>query len=431
MSYKNCRTLLKHTGVFCLVLFAFSCKKDELKTGTGNVEWTRVLQDTLNYSTDESINAGRNGKLITDAYDNLYVYYYSKNPEYTIVSKYDPQGASIWKKTFDNCRPFDMARLNDGNILLAVSVSNEIPNFLTLYSIHPDGNTESAKDTLKNSFFSCSEILNATICPTQGSGFVISGVWTGYVGSGNFAFSSVEVFVVRHSQLHVKEWSQYLPSICFTCPYTVVWPVGVKNGSSIMQTSNGHYLFQFSTYSDGSTSPAGSNILTGLITADGVADTSFIYNAGIYNRYGNGFIRDFTGDYINYYSSPREGINVSQSVPAGFLRIGQDAQIKDTIPISIPKDYRILSCTKGASGFMLTAYKAGVANGGSDYSAAHTLFLRGGSNWSTTESFTLQQFYSDFFFSHAPVSDGSFISMGRIQSFDGPVNKLILIKWKK
>ena len=324
-----------------------------------------------------------------------------------------------------------MARLNNGKILLAVSVSNEIPNFLTLYSIQSDGNTESVKDTLKNLFYSCKVINNATIFPAQGNSFVISGTWIGYAAGSNFSFESSEVFVVRHSELMVKDWSQYVTSFCFTCPYQVVWPDGDKDGSSIAQTSNGKYLFQFNTNSDGSLAPEGRNILTGILASDGIPDTSFIYNSGKYNRYSNGFMTDSNGDFISYYSSPREGVNFSQAVPAGFLRIGQDAEIKDTIPLNIPNNYKIISCTKGATGFLLTAYKAGVANGGSDYSASHTLFLRGGNDWNVAERFTLQQFYSDFFFSHAPVSDGSFISMGRIQSFDGPVNKLMLIKWKK
>jgi hypothetical protein len=424
-------TLLKHISVACLILFTFSCKKDDLNTSTGNVEWMRVLQDTLNFSTDDPLNMARNGKVVTDSEDNIYIYYYSKNPEQTVVGKYDPEGVLIWKKTFGNSQPLDMARLNNGNILLAVSETNEFPNYLTLHSIQSDGNTETVKDTLKDLFYTCLEIANVSISPLQGSSFVISGVWTGVLVGSNVTFTNSEVFVVKHNQLTVKEWIQYLPFICFNCPYTVVWPAGDKDGSSVALTSNGKFLFQFNTNSDGSSGPEGRNILTGLITSDGAADTSFMYNAGKYNRYGNGFMKDGNGDFINYYSSPREGVNLSQAVPAGFLRIGQDAQIKDTIPLSIPNNYRIVSCTQGPAGFLLTAYRGGVANGGSDYSAAHTLFLRGGNDWSVTESFTLQQFYSDYFFSHASAADGSFISMGRIQSFDGPVNKLMLIKWKR
>ena len=62
MSKNRYWTLFKHACVFCLILFTFSCKKDDLNTSTGNVEWIRVLQDTLNYSTDDPINAGKNGK---------------------------------------------------------------------------------------------------------------------------------------------------------------------------------------------------------------------------------------------------------------------------------------------------------------------------------------------------------------------------------
>lgn len=430
MTHNKNWTLLKYAVIACIVLFTFSCKKEELKSNSDSIEWIRVLQDTLNYSTEEPSSLGRNGKVITDSNGNIYVYYYSANPEQTVVSKYDQNGSPVWKKTFDNCKPLDMARLNNGNLLLAVSITGQKPNYLTLYSIQNDGITESRNDTIKNLFWSCAEIENATIYPTEGSSFVISGVWNSYVSGSNFAGASSEVFIVSHSQLQVKDWIQYL-SICFNCPYSVVWPAGNKTGSSVAKLNNGKYLFQFSTYSDGINGAPGSNSLTGLLNSAGVADTSFIYNAGIYNRYGSGFMQDYFGDYISYYSAPRYGGNISQAIPAGFLRIGQNGQINDTIPVSIPSDYSIVSCTKGSSGFMLTAYKAGVANGGSDYSAERTLFLRGGMDWNATERFTLQQFYSDYFFSHAPTSDGSFISMGRIQSFDGPVNKLMLIKWKK
>jgi hypothetical protein len=430
MLQKNKWSFLQYAAISCLACFTLSCQKEEFNNYSGNVEWIRVLQDTLTYSTDDPFYTGRNGKVITDSYDNYYVYYYSKNPEQTVVIKYNRAGELQWQKTINNCKPLDMARLNDGSILLAVSLSNQVPNYLTLYSINTDGTMSTKSDTLKNLFWVSEEVLNATISPTEGSGFVISGVWNGFVSGSNFAASSNEVFVVKHSQLQIRDWTQYLSSFCFTCPYVPTWPSGDRNGSSVIQTNNGQYVVQFGTYSDGSTAPAGSNLLTALLNPDGNADTSFMYNSVIYNRYGSGLFRDNTGNFISYYSSPREGINFSQTVPAGFLRIGQDSEVKDTIPLSIPKDYRIVSCAKGSAGFLLTAYKAGVANGGSDYSAERTLFLRGGNDWLATDQFTLQQFYSDFFFSHAPVSGGGFISMGRIQSFDGPVNKLVLIKWK-
>ncbi len=430
MLLKNKWSFLQFAAISCLACFTLSCQKEEFNNYSDKVEWIRVLQDTLEYSTDDPFFTGRNGKVITDAFNNIYVYYYLKNPEQTVIKKYNPEGEIIWGKTINNCKPLDMSQLNDGSILLAGSLSNQIPNFLTLYSIQTDGNMSSKSDTLKNLFWSCAEVLNATISPVDVSGFIISGVWAAYIGGSNGAASGNEVFVVKHSELQVRNWTQYLSSFCFTCPYVPTWPSGDRNGSSVVQTGNGEYVVQFGTYSDGSSAPAGSNLLTALLNSNGNADTSFAYDAPVYNRYGNGLLKDASGDFISYYSSPREGINLSQAIPAGFLRIGQDSEIKDTIPLSIPKDYRIVSCTKGSAGFLMTAYKAGVANGGSDFSAERTLFLRGGNDWQATDQFTLQQFYSDFFFSHAPASDGGYISMGRIQSFDGPVNKLVLIKWK-
>lgn len=430
MFQKKKLTSLKYAGFACLILFTFSCKKeDTISTASEKIEWTRVLEDTLAFSTDDEKYLGTNGKVITDPDDNIYVYYYSKDMNQAVVRKFDALGTPVWKKVFDNCKPLDMVRLTDGSIILATSVSNQVPNDLTLYSIGTDGSIQTTSDKIKNFIFSSSEVMSASISPMPDNSFIISGVWNAFISGSNTSGTDTRIYIIKHKQFNLKEWSQYL-AFCFTCPYTVPLPLYPSGASSVTQTSNGEYVFQFAYNTDANGDPAGHSILTGHLDTNGIADTSFIYNTGIYNRYCNGFIQDYFGDYMYHYSSPREGGYSSQAVPAGFLRIGQDAQIKDTIPISIPNDYRIAACTRGASGFLLTAYKMGVAGGGSDFSAAHTLFLRGGSDWRTTEKFTLQQFYSDYFFSHAPTSDGSFISMGRIQSFNGPVNKLILIKWE-
>ena len=187
MFKKKYLTLLWYTGFACLILFTFSCKKEDLTNNTDNIQWMRVLEDTLTYSTDDANYLGRNGKVVTGSDDNIYVYYYSKDHDQTVLRKYDPEGAPVWKKTFDNCKPLDMARLNDGNILLAVSISNQVPNFLTLYSIQSNGDFENRSDTIKNFIWSCAEILNTTIYPTEGSRFVISGVWNSYIGGANFS----------------------------------------------------------------------------------------------------------------------------------------------------------------------------------------------------------------------------------------------------
>jgi hypothetical protein len=97
--------------------------------------------------------------------------------------------------------------------------------------------------------------------------------------------------------------------------------------------------------------------------------------------------------------------------------------------LNLPSGYRILSITPSNGKFLLAAYKTGLASGTNDYSANQTLFLYG-EDWVTTTSFTLQGFYADFFPSSAPTTDGGFVLMGKIQSFNGPANKLILVKWK-
>ena len=419
----------KHIAIGCFLVITFSCKKeDSISTTSENIKWIRVLEDSLLFSTDDEMYLGTNGKVITDPDDNIYVYYYSKDLDQAVVRKFDSEGTPVWKKLFDNCKPLDMVRLNDGNIILATSITKQLPNYLTLYSINTNGNIETKNDTIKDFIFGCKELLNASILPMPDNSFIISGVWNAFLSGTNSASNDTRIYIIKHSQFQQREWSQYL-AFCFTCPYSVTVPSDPSGASSVIQTNTGQYLFQFAFNAD-ENGTDNHSILTGLLNADGVPDTSFIYSTGIYNRYCNGFIPDYFGDYIYHYSSPRFGGHSSQPVPAGFLRIGQDAEIKDTIPLSIPSDHRIVSCTKGNSGFLLTTYKVGVANGGSDYTGEHTLFLRGGTDWRATQKYTFQEFYSDFFFSHAPVSDGGFISLGRIQSFNGPVNKLMLVRWE-
>jgi hypothetical protein len=420
----------KFSALTCLVLFAFSCKKEtEISTATASIEWTRVLQDTITFSSDDDLYLGRNGKVITDPADNMYVYYYASDRDQAIVGKYDPEGTLLWKKTFESCKPLDMARRPDGTLILAASLTGQVPNFLTLYSIKTDGTVEAKNDTLKDVIYSSSEIVNATISPMEDNSIVVSGVWKTYIAGSNFNSFGTSQFVFKNTPSLINEWAQYF-GFCFTCPYTPNVPGRAVGTSAVALTTGGQYLVQFDRDADSNGDPSGHSLLTVLLNAGGIPDTSFNYNTSIYNRYVNGFMKDYGEGYISLYSSPRVGGQSSQAVPAAFLRIGEDARVHDTIPVSIPKDYRIVSCARGASGFMLSAYKAGAANGAVDFSGGHTLFLKGGSNWYATESFTLQEFYSDYFFSHAPVSNGSFVSMGRIQSFDGPVNKLMLIKWK-
>jgi hypothetical protein len=418
-------------GFACLILFTFSCKKeDSVSNEPERVQWMRVLEDTISYSTDSENYMGSNGKVITDPEDNIYTYYYSKNLDQAIVSKYDPLGTLVWKKTFENCRPLDMARLNDGSLLLATSLTGTVPNYLTLYSIQTNGSIETRNDTIKDFIYRCFEVMNANIVPMPDNGFIVSGVWNAVIGGTNFTGADVKTFIIKHSQLQTRDWSQVF-GFCFTCPYTVTKPGGVPAGAgSVVQTNNGQYIFQFDYTGDSNFPSLGRSILTGLLTDSGVADTSFIYDTGTYNRYINGYTQDYYSDFIYQYSSPQTGGISSQSVPSGFLRIGQDARIYDTIPIPLPGDHLILSVTKNKSGFMMTAFKEGVANGSDDFSAEHTLFLTGGTDWQVTDKFSLQQFYSDYFFSNAPTSDGGYISMGRIQSFNGPTNKLVLLKWK-
>jgi hypothetical protein len=154
--------------------------------------------------------------------------------------------------------------------------------------------------------------------------------------------------------------------------------------------------------------------------------------AGYYNRYSNYLIKTSEGENIHFFSAPSSvfpGAPFLAPVKNGFLKIGNDAEIKDTIPFYLPDHYRIISCSKGANGFLMTAYKVGGIDVAGDFGANQTLILSVDNNWQVTSSFKFQNFYSDFFPSSAPTTDGSYILFGKIQSYNGPKNNLTLIKW--
>jgi hypothetical protein len=215
--------------------------------------------------------------------------------------------------------------------------------------------------------------------------------------------------------------------------------------TSIVPISPGYFLAQASYKGD----PVQDDSLNyGYITlianaAASVADASFIYPtgylkqstgtyAGYYNRYSRGIIKDGVNN-IHYFSAPTAtfpGAPFAVPVTNGFIKIGDDGAIKDTIPFSLPDGYRVISCNKGSDGFLMTAFKTGAIDVAGDFSANQTLFLIGNNNWQVTSTFRFQEFYSDFFPSAAPTTDGGYVIMGKVQSFNGPKNKLILIKWK-
>ncbi|HNS11063.1 MAG TPA: hypothetical protein PKM97_00510 [Bacteroidia bacterium] len=429
--------------VLCVFLIAFvsSCKKEEtLSKDSDRIQWIRVLEDEIKFSTDDEFYEGKNGKVITDPEDNIYIYYYNKDEDKTVVKKYDPQGVLLWQKNFDDCSPLDMIRLNDGSLILAASLTNTLPNFLTLYSIKTNGTVEATNDTLKDFIYASSKVLNATLFATADNGVAVTGIWNGFVSGSNATGTSTKLFIVKNNADLTRAWSQYFG---FTFPPGPIQLVGTPRGtSSITETNNGQFLVHFGMEDVGDWVDSTTySLLSALVNSDGTQDTSYSYltgyrvksnghTGGQINRNSKVLMRDFSGDFITHYSLGQTIAGSVNSKSAAFLRVGQNALVTDTIPLKLPPGYRIANCVRSASGFMMTAYKIGVASGTNDYSAAQTLFLTGGTDWQVTSRFSLQQFYSDFFFSSVASSDGGFVSMGRIQSFNGPTNKLTLIKWK-
>lgn len=432
---------LKFLLCIYLITLVSSCKKEEtLSRDSDRIQWIRVLEDEMKFSTDDEFYEGKNGKVITDPEDNIYIYYYDKDQDKAIVKKYDPQGVLLWKKDFADCSPLDMIRLNDGSLILAVSLTNTIPNYLTLYSIKTNGTIENTNDTLKDFIYASSKVLNATLFATADNGVAATGIWNGVISGSNATGTTTKLFILKHNSDLTRAWTQYFG---FTFPPGPVQLVGTPRGtSSIIETNNGQFLVNFYMEDVGDWIDSSSySLLSGLVNSDGTQDTAYSYltgyrvksnghSGGQINRNSKVLMRDFFGDFVTYYSMEQAISGSVNTNSSAFLRVGQDALITDSIPFKLPPGYRIVNCARSAAGFMMTAYKNGIASGTSDYSAAQTLFLTGSTDWQVTNRFSLQQFYSDFFFSSAAVSDGGFISMGRIQSFNGPNNKLVLIKWK-
>lgn len=418
-----------------LIFSLYSCSKEEFTNNNPvNIQWMKVLSDSVILSSDDEMFQGRNGKVLTDRNDNIYCYLLGVNPSRTIVKKFNPSGelSSIFE--FQNCEPADMNILEDGTIVLAVRLSSLLPQGLVLYYIRQDGSVDSLVTQVQSAYSSLG-ISNAYICPLTDNGLIISGSFQ----QQKFTNGSIENigFVLKVSsgmqvtnKVNVSD-ENLGPS--FTGGYF--------GQNSVVSTNSGNYVFQFGisrnqAYQDS----IGYGLLTGTLNYAGDLDTFYFNHTGyevrstgnrngFYNRYCNGLMSD-NSNLIYHYSSPMVLADPKPAVPNGFLRIDDDAKIMDTIPLSLPAGYRIVSCTRGSGRFLMIAYRTGVVSGTNDYSAYHTLFLTGDGNWQPTSTFTLQEFYSDFFHSAAPTSDGGYIIMGKIQSFNGEANKLVLIKWK-
>ncbi|HNS12868.1 MAG TPA: hypothetical protein PKM97_09675 [Bacteroidia bacterium] len=440
MKFEQRKIKVRYT-LIALFLFAFgnnSCKKDSgISTAGEQIEWMHVLDENISGITEDDTFLGQNGKVLTDSEDNIYLYYYSEFPKQAVVMKCDPTGTLVWKKSFPDCIPMDMVRRNDGSIVLAVRDLPGYEQIFVLYVVLPNG-TVNLHGVVQTSTGGSDGVLSATMCVLPDDGLIISGV---YLQSFLVGFPlSQESFVVKLNPSYGKDWAVLT---AFNISQQAK-PSYEQN--SVVPLPGGKFLAEFSFKGNKIQADSVSyGILRGVINADSVDYESYIIDqtgyevqssgtkSGYYNQYGGRLLEDGFGEWIYHYSgavSLLTGLPLGSDVVNGFIRMNNEGAILDTIPMPLPIGYRVLSCTRGKGNFLLTAYKKGTVDVTSDYSAFQTLFLTGDGGWQTSKSFSFQEFYSDFFPSTAATSDGGFIIMGKIQSFSGPNNKLVLIKWK-
>lgn len=427
-----------HFVLLLMILTAcFSCKTEENISIENDVEWIRVFEDTISKSTDDEMYQGQNGKVLTDKLDNIYLYYLNSESKQSVVIKYDPKGNLIWKKIFPDCEPLDMVLLSDGSIILAVRFDPLLPTGLVLYAIRTNGTIEAYPTIIKTSVSPVS-IENAILYAMPDNSLLISG---SFFDAGGNSLVHSGYMLKTSSALSNVQWRSAidLTTLIFS---NYPWLLLNFGQNSIVPTANNQYLFQFAiSNANLGIDSVNYGLVTGLLNSNGALDTMYFLKTGhnvaafgrgdgYSNRYCNGLYRENTNSTIFHYSSPKIYGGQPPEIPNGFFRIGNDAKMQDTVPISLPNDYRIVSFIPGNGRFLMMAYKTGIVSGTDNYNANHTLFLTGDGSWQVTKTFTLQEFYADFLPSAAPTSDGGFIIMGKIQGFNNPVNKLMLFKLK-
>ena len=431
------RILQRLFSILLLTVVISSCKKESINT-TESAVWIKVLEDSTITSTDEEVYGGQNGKVITDDDDNIYLYFYSNNLQQTTVMQCSPTGNPVWRKTLNGFVGMDIIRLNDGSVVVAGTNPTISNKELQLHAFRMNGTVETLKFDLGGLNLNPQRVENANMAALLDNSIMISACYYYSFGNNFYSYCFAKISPAFLLKWTSKLNNPYMPS------FGIFGPSFTQN--SILPISNNRFLFQYAVSQDPAIVTAGSfGISTGILRDEAApdtqyVDTAFYYksgtysqsaggNTGVQNRYTNGLLADGSGGFIHHYSCPQI-LGGYPSIPAGFIRIGADATINDTIPIPLSNDYRIISCNLNQGRFLMTAYKSEVLSGTPDFNAYRTLFLTGGMDLNTTKTFSLQNFYSDFFSSIAPTKDGGFIIFGKIQSFNGSSNKVVLVKWK-
>lgn len=436
---------------FSLFLFILSCKKENIEINNiSQIEWIKVLPDSLVTSTDSEGFQALNGKVLTDQNDNIIFYFYSRLKTLTQLSYCNKEGTEIWKKQLQNFVPLEMIQTIDQKFVIAGYDSLNKGQGIKLYRFDKEGIADSS-------------LLTGPEVPITDSNGNITGSLTHTFRilyscqlismpdnslriSGAFMPDANPVQVNYFGKISASFQQEWCRQINYFSS-TIQIPSANYDQHSLMYLGNDKFLFQWAIKGiNNSTDSTQFGISYGILKdgprasflsewidtinyiKTGVQNFLTGNNYGKKNRYANGFIKDNEENYIYHFSAPDFLGSASNNPSAGFVKINPEGEITDTIPIPLSTDYRIISCTKNKSKFLLIAYKINILSGSWDFKASQTLFLIGGNDWQTNNSFTFQQFYSDFFSSAAPTSDGGFVLFGKIQSFNGPSNKIAIVK---
>jgi hypothetical protein len=431
--------IVRLVSVLLVAILLNSCKKEETDLPVNaNIEWMRVLDENVSGSTEHDGLLGQNGKVITDGSNNIYVCYYSELPKQVVIIHYDAEGNQRWKKVIPDCTPMDMVLKPDGNVAVAV---RELPGFdqiFVIFEISADGGAITQHPVIQTNQGGSGGVLSCNMIALPNNHLVMCGT---YLAS----------FLVGFPLEHTLYFLELDPSYNKLWNFITLFNVSLNGFDvfeqiSLLPTSGGKYLVQFSAKANTSQLDSLSYKYCTVVFTPGATtfDTLFNYptgyliqssgaSSGYYNHYANGLMPDAGGGFVHHYSAPVSVVNnapYTAETPNGFLKIATGGEIYDTVPFQLPPYYRIISSSVGVNGFLMTASKIGAIDVQGDFGASQTLFLTGNKNWQVTATFRLQEFYADFFPTSAPTSDGGFILMGKVQSFNGPVNKLVLIKWK-
>jgi hypothetical protein len=443
------RSILTYAIGIALLAFTLNgCSKDEAEVAVeSQIEWMRVLDENVSGSTETDQFLGQNGKVITDDQGNIYLYYYQDLTRTAVVLKCDPNGTTVWRKTFNDCIPMDMVRRSDGDVVLAVRDLPGSEKIFVLFVIKENGQVLQLA-VIHTPIGGSSGVLNGNMHVMPDNSIIMSGVYT---ASFLVGFPEDQIgYLLKLNQAYQKVWN-------FNTAFNLLGLASdfVLEQNSIVPLQSGKFLVQFSVTSDavqadsltygyltavvdedmGVMTPDSAGIETSNFTFTGYSVQSSGNRGGYLHRYANKLIPLANGETMHHFSAPVSlvpGLPANTPVPNGFFKVASDGiTLKDTVPIPLPNGYRLLSCSFSGSRFMATAYEVGAINVGSDFSANQTLLLVGDANFQTMHSFRFQDFNSDLFASTTPLDDGGFLIMGKIQSFNGPNNKLVLIKWKE